>query len=558
MSQGKMKTRLGISGLLLAAAVLGTLAQSDRASAPAPAPGRMSVIVQAGSLSAAAAAVRATGGEVTHELGIIDAVGAQLTREQAARLAAACAGCRVHEDRVARLTGPPITIPDSDFPALVGADRLHDAGLRGSGVTIAVVDSGFWPVAPLLKDSSNANRVLAQYDAFANVVRTKSFTNDDTYGHGTHVAGIAVASLRSTTTGKFLGVAPGAKLVSVKAFDGAGASTYATVIRAIDWVVTNRTTYGIRILNASFGAPVGSWYWEDPLNQAVMRAWQAGIVVVTSAGNTGPNAMTVTAPGNVPYVVTVGAMTDNYTPAYGSDDYLASFSAAGPTYEGHVKPDLVAPGGHILAGLEKPDYLGRTFPQYFVDDTYFRLSGTSQAAAVVSGVAALVLQQSPGLTPDDVKCRLIATADPAVDVSTGSKPYSIFQQGAGLVDAYRAVNSTETGCANAYFDINRDLAGVEHYAGPVAQETTGLRRYYLTNDGSNGFQWDGKYLKGSGYPWTSGYPWASGYPWTNGYPWTSGYPWTNGYPWTSSTTATTDASLAAKKGVGNNKLVPQL
>lgn len=554
MGEVKVKTKLGIGGLLAVVALVGAQAVPGRAPAPAASTGRMSVIVQARSLSVAAAAVREAGGEVTHDLGIIDAVAARLTPEQARRLAAACAECRLHEDRPTRVAGPPVFIPDSDFPTLVKADVLHASGLTGRGVTIAVVDSGFWPIGPLLKNDANSNRVLAQYDAFANTVRTKNFANDDTYGHGTHIAGIATVSLRSSS-GRFLGVAPGANLVSVKAFDGGGGSTYATVIRAIDWVVQNRTTYGIRILNASFGAPVGSWYWEDPINQAVMRAWQEGILVVTSAGNTGPNAMTVTVPGNVPYVVTVGAMTDNYTPADGSDDYLASFSAAGPTFEGHVKPDLVAPGGHILAGEEKTDYLGRTFPQYYVDDTYFRLSGTSQATAVVSGVAALVLQNDPYLTPDDVKCRLIASADPASEPGTGKKPYSIFQQGAGLVDAYRAVNSTETGCANAHLDVNRDLAGLEHYAGPTAQAVNG--RYYLTNNAGDGFEWDGKYVKGSGYPWTNGYPWASGYPWTDGYPWTSGYPWTNGYPWTSSTTATTDASLAAKKGVGNNKLVPQ-
>src|SRR6185295_17402415 len=136
-----------------------------------------------------------------------------------------------------------------------------------------------------------------------------------------------------------------ARIISIKAFGEDGSGTYATVIRAIDWVVTNRLAYGIRVLNLSLGAPAQSRYWDDPLNKAVMKAWQAGIVVVASAGNSGPQPQTVGVPGNVPYVITVGAMTDNYT-ASKADDRLASFSSTGPTFEGFVKPDLVAPGGH--------------------------------------------------------------------------------------------------------------------------------------------------------------------------------------------------------------------
>ena len=120
----------------------------------------------------------------------------------------------------------------------------------------------------------------------------------------------------------------------------------------MSWVVRNAKTYNIRVLNLSFAAPPRSYYWEDPLNQAVMKAWQAGIVVVASAGNTGPKPMTIGVPGNVPYVITVGAMTDRDTPSKGSDDELASFSSTGPTYEGFVKPEIVAPGGHVMATMK--------------------------------------------------------------------------------------------------------------------------------------------------------------------------------------------------------------
>ena len=150
----------------------------------------------------------------------------------------------------------------------------------------------------------------------------------DTTGHGTHVTSL-IASSRKDGSGRYFGVAPDARIISIKAFGEDGSSTYATVIRAIDWVITNRTQYAIRVLNLSLGAPARSRYWDDPLNKAVMRAWQSGIVVVVSAGNSGPLPQTVGVPGNVPYVITVGAMTDNYTNNK-NDDRLASFSAAGP------------------------------------------------------------------------------------------------------------------------------------------------------------------------------------------------------------------------------------
>src|SRR6202166_4360616 len=114
-------------------------------------------------------------------------------------------------------------------------------------------------------------------------------------------------------------------------------------------MVAHQKQYNIRVVNMSLGAPPESYYWDDPLNQAVMAAWRAGIVVVTAAGNEGPAAMTIDVPGNVPYVITTGAMTDNNTPYNLSDDRLASFSSTGPTYEGFVKPELVAPGRTIVA-----------------------------------------------------------------------------------------------------------------------------------------------------------------------------------------------------------------
>ena len=147
-----------------------------------------------------------------------------------------------------------------------------------------------------------------------------------------------ILSSNQTPAGRFQGVAPGANVVAVRAFESDGSGQYLDVIKGLDWIVANKDVFGIRVLNLSFSGDAVALYWEDPLNQAVMATWQAGIVVVAAAGNAGPAAMTIGVPGNVPYIITVGAMTDNYTPSDPTDDELASFSSAGPTYEGHLKP----------------------------------------------------------------------------------------------------------------------------------------------------------------------------------------------------------------------------
>jgi serine protease AprX len=244
------------------------------------------------------------------------------------------------------------------------------------------------------------------------------------------------------------------------------------VIGAINWAVNNKDVFNIRILNLSFSAPPQSFYWDDPLNQAVMHAWQKGIVVVAAAGNSGPEAMTVGVPGNVPYIITVGAISDNYTIEDQSDDFLTSFSAAGPTEEAFVKPDVVAPGGHVIGLMNGTAQIAQTNPKYHLGNSYFMMSGTSQATAITSGIVALMLQADASLTPDDVKCRLMANAQPALN-QNGTLAYSIFQQGAGLVNAQQAVNSTLTGCANSGLNIANDLAGIEHYVGRAAQDDQG-------------------------------------------------------------------------------------
>ena len=431
-------------------------------------------------------------------------------------------------------------------PVDVNAKRLHDAGQRARDVGVAIIDTGYWKLDSLDKNSGGEGRVAVQYDAIRNVVDSNwSSVSTDTTGHGTHITSL-IASSRKTSSGAYFGVAPDARIISIKAFDEEGASNYATVIRAIDYVVTNRHLLAIRVLNLSLGAPAQSRYWDDPLNKAVMRAWQSGIVVVVSAGNGGPLPQTVGVPGNVPYVITVGAMTDNYTNNK-NDDRLASFSSTGPTFEGFVKPDLVAPGGHAWGFMPTYAKIAVDHPAYMNSGDFFTMSGTSQSAAVVSGVAALVIAQNPSLTPDQVKCRILASGRPAVD-SSGKLAYSVLQQGTGLVDAYAAVNGTANGCANVGLDINADLAGTKHFMGSVRQLANGTFQASDPNGAitDRGYLWDSSYAASNGYLWPSGYLWPTGYLWSTGYLWPTGYdiPWVDGYPANIGTSASTASSMS--------------
>ncbi len=452
---------------------------------------RVSMIIQGVDLDSVAVAVEAAGGEITHELGIIRSVCALLTPDQIESLKRSEGVVRISDNRQAEVAGRPS--PASFYPTLIGAAELHEQGVKGKGVTVAVLDTGTWSLAEFNYDTDRTWRAHPQYDAIRDQIlgnETVTVTSDQC-GHGSHVQGIIHGSGASRDR-HYMGVAPDARVIAVRAFDSLGQGSYADVIRGIDWIVQNRELYGIRILNCSFSASAQSCYWEDPLNQAVMAAWHEGIVVVASAGNRGPDPMTIGVPGNIPYVITVGAMTDNFTPEDGTDDYLASFSSTGPTVEGFVKPEIVAPGGHMLSVMPQASTLPSTYPDFFSSGKYFIMSGTSQATAVISGVAALMLQADPSLTPDQVKFRLMASACPAVD-DFGDPVYSVLQQGTGMVNAVGAVHSTVTDFANQGLNIELELQDVEHYGGPVNQREDGS--FYVMDHDSvdDGTAWDGVY-----------------------------------------------------------------
>jgi len=410
--------------------------------------------------------------EPTHQLAIINAVAVSLNSEQLSQL---------HEQLDVKVTqnyqvemsggnawGKRKWQPKSVVNDLIGASSVHAAYNFGDGVTIGFLDTGLDQLQGtssglgLATDLYGNDKFWGTYDAINNNI--SNYSNEES-GHGTHVASIA-GNADYDVYGKVYGVAPNAALVGIKAFDAEGKATYADVIRGIDWALQVKDQINLKVLNMSFSGPARSYYWEDPLNQAVMKAWQAGIVVVASAGNNGPDPMTIGVPGNVPYIITVGAMTDNYTAAYENDDKLATFSAAGPTAEGFIKPEIVAPGGHISGLMAFDTQIVQEHPEFHDGGRYFEMSGTSQAAGVVSGVVALMLTQDPTLTPDEVKCRLMDSAHAAFNGS-GELAYSVFQQGSGMVNAVDALASTATACANQALDIAQDIAGNEHYFGPA-------------------------------------------------------------------------------------------
>ncbi len=505
---------------------------------------RQSVIVQGPDLDRVVNLVQRVGGTITSRLDIIHGVGALLSAEAIARLRAEPAITAVTVNAQVELQGngnegdddeggKGPKSPSTDYPDVTGADLVWQQGVTGQGVTVALVDTGIARHKALNRDATgNKGRIVAWVDFVDGFRKPK-----DPNGHGTHVAGI-IANSQKGEDREFNGVAPGVKLVSVRVLDETGVGTYEHVIQGIQWVIAHKNDYNIRVMNLSLVSPVQSPYWADPLNQAVMQAWASGITVVVAAGNGGSNAMTIGVPGNNPYVITVGAFTDNYTPSNWGDDYLTPFSAAGPTLDGFVKPDVVAPGAHMVSTMLPNSYLARNHDANRVANQYFSMAGTSQAAATVSGIAALILSKNPGLTPDQVKFRLMVTALPWINLQTNEALYSMWQQGTGRVNAPDAVNGDINGAANAGMDIQSDIAGVQHYEGySYYDPATGLfslRGTYGSWAGGYG-SWAGTYGSwAGGYgSWAGAYgSWAGAYgSWAGGYgSWAGAYgSWAGGY-----------------------------
>jgi serine protease AprX len=288
--------------------------------------------------------------------------------------------------------------------------RADKAWWRGSGrgVGVAVVDTG---IAGDLPDfyTGGQSRVIASA-----VTNPCAKNATDNVGHGTHVAGlIAGNSLNypglKKLMGRYMGVAPRANLVSVKVSDDDGDTTVLDVINGLQFVVDNKDALGIRVVNLSLSSTAPESYRTDPLDAAVEAAWFSGIVVVAAAGNDGdaPGAVSY-APGNDPFVITAGALDDRGSTRL-DDDVLAPWSSRGLTQDGIQKPEVLAPGNRLVAALAPKSDFERLCRRCVVGRNYFRLSGTSMSSAVVSGVAALVIQANPGMTPNQVKGAILST-----------------------------------------------------------------------------------------------------------------------------------------------------
>jgi serine protease AprX len=411
-------------------------------------------------------AAKRLGGMITADLRFINAFGARMPARAALELARTKGVRWVSPDSPIIHTGtrPPCSTCSTflsamqtllaAYPQATGASRLwfETAGsLKGQGVTVAIVDSGINHQSDLAgSDGSGPSRVIAD------VVLTASgggALTTDSWGHGTHVAGI-IGGNGAASYGAQIGMAPQVNLVNVKVGNDQQGITTADVVTGLQWVYDNAARYNIRIVNLSVSSTLAESYHTSPLDAAVELLWFKGIVVVVAGGNNGQtNSGVLYPPANDPFVISVGALDDRGTPD-NRDDVLAPFSAYGVTMDGINKPDLVAPGTNIISLLANTKaILAKDHPDHFVDgfagaqDYYFRMSGTSMSSAVVAGGIALLLQDEPGLTPDQVKHRLLSTA----------RQVTYSGAGAGVLDIYAAVKGTTTKRANKGLVASRML-----------------------------------------------------------------------------------------------------
>ena len=360
--------------------------------------------------AAAHALVQSADGVVTRELPIIEGLGAEMTAGDAERLGSNPAVESISINAAVESEG----VPDpaalaTAFNQSLRAEKAWAGGLTGKGVGVAVIDTGIQGDLPdfRVSQSDPTSRVVASA-----VVNPSASSAGDSYGHGTHIAGLIAGNGTNRAAGdpqygKYAGVAPDANLIDVKISDENGNASVLDVIDGLQFVVDHKNALNIRVVNLSLKSSVAESYKTDPLDAAVEQAWNAGIVVVVASGNMGsaPDAVSY-APGNDPYVITVGGVDDMGTKDIG-DDALAPWSSRGVTQDGFSKPDVVAPGARLVSTMAPGAEYTRLCPSCNVDGGYFRVGGTSMAAAVVSGEAALILQANPGWTPNQVKAQIV-------------------------------------------------------------------------------------------------------------------------------------------------------
>jgi serine protease AprX len=411
--------------------------------------------------------VRDLGGRVTHELPIISSFSAALPAGRVTDLARSGAVICVWADgRVRMSTDTSLlnsgTPPNKNWEDALGLPSVWSQGYLGWGVTVAVLDTGVSEVADL------GTRVKARADL------TGEQDGMDHFGHGTHMAGI-IAGDGTSAGDPWSGVAPKAKIVSVKVAGADGSTDVSVVIAGLQWVASHKDQYNIQVLNLSFGTDSTQSYLVDPLDYAVERVWQAGVAVVVAAGNRGPSGGTINKPADDPFVISVGAI-DTKNTVIRDDDTVASFSSRGPTQDGFPKPGIFAPGVTIVSNRAVGSAIDRAFPSARMPNDYFKGTGTSQAAAIVSGLAALMLDANPNLTPDQLKAIIKGTqtgwptrmvdADSAVYWAQKPNKYGtanvgvIPSNGLGSIEASR-------GSLHVYADLPGDGLGAKDANGQM-------------------------------------------------------------------------------------------
>jgi serine protease AprX len=411
--------------------------------------------------------VTAGGGQSKSHLNVINGGVFQVPASQLATLAEDPDVQYISPDRQTIKLSPDDYILDAS-----NTNSVQQLGYTGNGVGVAVIDSGVKASHPDFSDNYGGSRVVYSESFIPGLDAT------DQYGHGTAVAGLVAAN--GNASGQWMrGIAPRANIINLRVLDGTGSGTDSAVISAIQRAIQLKTIYNIRVINLSLGRRVFESYALDPLCQAVEQAWKAGIVVVVAAGNFGrDNTMntngyaTIAAPGNDPYVLTVGATSTHATDTR-TDDTVTSYSSKGPTLLDHViKPDLVAPGNRVVTPLAVGSTLDTAYPGNRVSPSeygsrsytyyYSFVSGTSMAAPIVSGSVALMLEYIPSLTPDQVKSRMMKTAEklyPSYSTAVSSNgsfynlQYDIFTVGAGYLDTYDAMASNDFSTGSALSPI---------------------------------------------------------------------------------------------------------
>ena len=371
--------------------------------------GNFSVIVQGKAGNQAAKAVADVLGlakKNVKDLRSIDGVAVELSGAQVLALAADKHVSAVTLDARVRLSSNSAADTKEKWAYVTGVDKYSGA----PAATIAIVDSGIDASRPEF-----AGRIVAN----VNLTTLPGNSPGDGRGHGTFVAGIAAGKLAGRD-----GVAPNAKIVSIDVMDDQGMARTSDVIAAADWILANKAQYGIRVANFSLHSSVANSFMYDPLDKAVERLWFNGVVVVAASGNYGsadqPSGVPF-APGSDPFVITVGA-SDTGKSISTNDDVAAPWSAYGYTLDGFAKPDVAAPGRYMVGPVPVTSTLYSERPDHITDTGFMELSGTSFAAPIVSGIAALVLGRHPEFTPDQVKGAIMVGAKPlrsAKDMSEG-------------------------------------------------------------------------------------------------------------------------------------------